>query len=161
MKQLVLVRHGKSSWDYPVSDKDRALMERGIADAHLVAERFKKEQLAVDAVFSSPANRALHTGLIFMRVLELPTTMLQVREELYDFSGESVWEFVRQLPEQHSTIMLFGHNHAFTHLANTWGNEYIGNLSTSGLVHIAFPITSWKELEQGTTKQILLPKGLR
>ena len=29
MKTLILVRHGKSSWDYAVNDKDRPLQRAG------------------------------------------------------------------------------------------------------------------------------------
>ena len=41
MKTVIFVRHGKSSWEYRVSDQDRPLQERGINDAHLVSAEFK------------------------------------------------------------------------------------------------------------------------
>ncbi len=37
MKNLILIRHAKSSWDAPLQDFDRPLMQRGIKDAHDVA----------------------------------------------------------------------------------------------------------------------------
>ena len=67
MKTLILVRHGKSSWEYSVDDKDRPLKERGVNDGHLISEEFKSQNAStIDAAFSSPANRALHTGMIFL-----------------------------------------------------------------------------------------------
>ena len=36
MKNLFLMRHGKSSWELNVSDQDRPLGQRGISDAHLI-----------------------------------------------------------------------------------------------------------------------------
>ena len=30
MKELILLRHAKSSWDYAVADRDRVLQEKGI-----------------------------------------------------------------------------------------------------------------------------------
>ena len=62
MKNLFLMRHGKSSWELNVSDQDRALLQRGITDAQLVATEFAGKNLKIDYVFSSPANRAFHTG---------------------------------------------------------------------------------------------------
>ena len=43
MKTVILVRHGKSSWEYNVSDRDRPLMERGIKDVNKVAKEFQSE----------------------------------------------------------------------------------------------------------------------
>ena len=79
MKKLTLIRHGKSSWNYDVSDRDRPLLERGINDAYLVASALKEP--VVDAVFSSPANRALHTCNIFLRVLNI--LQLYIFDNLY------------------------------------------------------------------------------
>jgi len=80
MKNLILVRHGKSSWEYSVSDKDRPLLERGISDAKLVANKFHENSFEIDAIFSSPANRALHTAMIFCRQMYLPFEKFRVSE---------------------------------------------------------------------------------
>ena len=77
-KHIIFVRHGKSSWELEVNDKDRPLKERGIKDAHLVAQEMKSLDLDIDAVFSSPANRALHTCMIIMRRLELDLGLVKV-----------------------------------------------------------------------------------
>ncbi|MGY8915204.1 MAG: SixA phosphatase family protein, partial [Flavobacteriales bacterium] len=53
MKTLILVRHGKSSWDYQVDDQDRPLKERGINDGHLVGSAVKSMNISIDAAFSS------------------------------------------------------------------------------------------------------------
>ncbi|MGS0526938.1 SixA phosphatase family protein [Zobellia nedashkovskayae] len=161
MKTLIMVRHGKSSWDYSVSDKDRPLQERGVNDALLVSSEFKSQTQKVDAIFSSPANRALHTCMIFVRQLNLPLSSVQIKNELYDFSGESVFEFISNLDESLDSVLIFGHNHAFTHVANSLGNSYIDNVTTSGLVHLNFNVDNWNLVEKGTIKQTIFPKDLR
>lgn len=161
MKNIILVRHGKSSWTYNVHDKDRPLKERGINDAHKVAQKLKSQKVKIDAIYSSPANRALHTCMIFMRQLNLPFSKLTVKDALYDFSGEGVFYFVDNLPKDKDTIMIFGHNYAFTNVVNTWGDKYIENVPTSGLVHISFKDSSWDTLSKGTTEQTLFPKLLQ
>ncbi len=161
MKHLILVRHGKSSWDNEVSDMDRPLKEIGVLDAHRVAGHFAKLKIEVQAVYSSPAIRALHTCVIFLRSLSIPFNHFSLTHELYDFSGEQVMQFLRSLPDSVVTVMVFGHNHAFTALANTLGNSYIENVPTSGLVHLKLDTNKWTTLSKGTTENILFPKELR
>ncbi|MEO1012958.1 MAG: histidine phosphatase family protein [Bacteroidota bacterium] len=161
MKRLILVRHGKSSWEYSVGDKDRPLTERGINDGHLVSSVLRSKDLTIDAVFSSPANRALHTCMIFLRTLDFPFARFTLSDRLYDFSGDSVFSLLRDMDDPLETVLFFGHNHAFTHLANSLGNSYIENVPTSGLVHLEFNVNHWKSVEKGTTVQTIFPKLLR
>ena len=144
-----------------MDDKDRPLNERGINDGHLVSSVFDSRDIEIDAVFSSPANRALHTCLIFLRRLNFPFGKFELADMLYDFSGDGVLEFVRNLDDDLKTVMVFGHNHAFTHIANSLGNSYIDNVPTSGLVHLEFQSRHWASVEKGTTIQAIFPKHLR
>lgn len=161
MKTLILVRHGKSAWDYQVGDKDRVLKERGINDAHLVAKNYLGKAPSIDAVYSSPANRALHTSMIFLRTMDIPFSKFSVTEALYDFSGESLGTFVHQLDNSHDQVMVFGHNNAFTYVANSLGNVYIDNVPTAGLVQLQFDTNDWNKITKGTTALTLFPKQLR
>jgi phosphohistidine phosphatase len=160
-RKLLIIRHAKSSWEHDVHDKDRALNRRGVRDAHLVSNYLKDSVEYVDAVFSSPANRAIHTCLIFMRNLELDNNKLLVVNELYDFGGQKVLEFIKSLDDAHNTVMIFGHNHAFTAISNLLGSTSIDNLSTSGFVELHFNVNSWSEINKGKTHQIVIPKQLK
>ncbi len=161
MKSLILVRHAKSSWEYAVGDKDRQLLQVGIESAIAVANRFSGQTIVPDAVFSSPANRALHTSMIFCRQLYLPLNTFSVAEELYDFSGNEVVSFIKTLNDAWGNVMVFGHNHAFTHIANSFGNTYIDNVPTSGLVHLRFSIDKWTNFQKGVTVQTIFPKDIK
>ena len=57
--------------------------------------------------------------------------------------------------------MLFGHNHALTYFVNTYGDDYIENLPTSGLVIFEFDIATWKDLKPGKIIDLIIPKNLR
>lgn len=161
MKTLILVRHGKSSWEHLVDDKDRPLIERGVKDGHSVSQKFKSRTMPIDAVFSSSANRALHTCMIFLRQLNLPFKQLQVTDDLYDFSGEQVLEFLKNMDNQLNTVMIFGHNEAFTNVANSLGNSYIDSVPTTGLVELYFDVNDWTSVKKGTTKRTIFPKDLK
>lgn len=155
------MRHGKSSWDFSVADADRPLQERGINDAYLVAREFNETHINIDACFSSPANRALHTGVITTRVLNFPLSQFHISKELYDFSGNSVIEFVKNLDNKLNTVLIFGHNHAFTQIVNMWGDKMITNVPTAGLVQLNFDVDNWQSIVKGKTKTVLFPKQLK
>ena len=161
MKQLILVRHGKSSWEYGVEDRDRPLKEIGIQDAHRVSHHFGTTKVKINAVYSSPAIRALHTCVIFLRNLRISYSDFTLTNDLYDFSGEDVMDFVRNLSDSQQIVMIFGHNHAFTEVANMLGDVNIDNVPTTGLVHLSFNVSSWKDVQKGKTEKVVIPKELR
>ncbi|MCD2258680.1 SixA phosphatase family protein [Psychroserpens luteolus] len=161
MKTIILVRHAKSSWEYDVSDQERPLKKRGINDASLVANAFTERLLVPDIVYSSPANRALSTCKIFMKILKIETDLLKIHADLYDFGGENVINFIKKLDEDYQKVMIFGHNHAFTSICNIFGDKFIDNLPTSGLVVIDFDVNSWSEISHGTTRFMILPRDLK
>ncbi|MBC3847956.1 histidine phosphatase family protein [Winogradskyella echinorum] len=162
MKTIILVRHGKSSWEYDVIDRERPLKSRGENDAELVANQFVKiNDFIPKNIFSSPANRALSTCKIFVRLFGISQNSINVDECLYDFVGENVIDFIKKLPNDYDDVMIFGHNHAFTSISNIFGSTYIDNLPTSGLVKINFEIDNWRDLEKGTTEFIITPKELK
>ena len=161
MKNIVFIRHGKSSWSQNLPDIDRPLKEKGILDGKLVSEVFKNQQFTPDFVYSSPANRAYTTCKLFIEVLNISKNEVIIEDELYDFAGQKVIKFIQNLNSDIDNIMLFGHNYAFTSLVNSLGNKYIENLPTTGLVLIEFDSDSWEDLSNGISKLIIFPKELR
>ncbi len=161
MKNLLLMRHGKSSWELNVNDQDRPLQQRGITDAHLVGAEVAAKNLKIDQVFSSPANRALHTAMICLRELEYPLKDCAIVSDLYDFSGEKAINFIRNTENKLETILIFGHNHAFTYIANAMGDKHIDNVPTSGFVQIQFKESTWSAITQGATIRTIFPKQLK
>ncbi|MFV0305380.1 MAG: SixA phosphatase family protein [Moheibacter sp.] len=160
MKTIILFRHGKSRWNFGVKDYDRDLENIGI-------ERTKKsaKELShifgnkVDAWYSSPALRAKHTAQITHKYFTNPSK-IQFFEELYTFSFFDLLKFIKKIDNQVQTILIFGHNEAFTEFANRMGNQYIENVPTSGVVAIEFNTGNWQLIEKGITKIILKPKNL-
>lgn len=160
-KTLILVRHAKSSWKYNLPDNLRPLKSSGFVDANLVSEALRSKNYIIDKVYSSHANRAYSTCKIFKKQLSWNENLIEINNSLYDFSGESVLQVINSLNDNYNTVVLFGHNHAFTSLVNILGDQYIDNLPTSGLVVINFNIESWKFAKYGTTELIILPRDYR
>ncbi|MDG1761480.1 MAG: histidine phosphatase family protein [Flavobacteriaceae bacterium] len=160
MKKLVLVRHAKSSWEGNYSDRERPIKSRGIRDAYLTANALHEKAFSWDAIYTSPAKRAYETALIFVEVLKCDPDALTIEEALYDFDGRALKEFVCSLPDHHNSVLVFGHNHALTALANHWGGFVTDNVPTSGIVILDFDVSLWSTIESANA-QCLFPKQFR
>jgi phosphohistidine phosphatase len=57
--------------------------------------------------------------------------------------------------------MIFGHNHAFTSISNIFGNKFIDNLPTAGVVVINFDVNDWKKINKGQTELLIYPKQFK
>ncbi len=160
-KILILMRHGKSSWEDNLPDDERLLQKRAYKDIELVASAFK-HCMPKNIVFnSSYAERAESTAKHFLKQLEISETQLEIQPALYTFDVTSLKAFLYTVDYSIDTLMLFGHNPAFTNLANTLGDEYFENVPTSGLIMMRFENSSWKDLASGKTILHLFPKNLR
>lgn len=79
---LYFLRHGKAEERaYGKEDFERRLVERGVADVTLVAQRLKSAAISFDAVYTSPYPRAHETAKIVATTLNL-TSHLTVRTEI-------------------------------------------------------------------------------
>ena len=63
MKTLLILRHAKSSWNYPeLSDYDRPLNKRGKRDAPRMGKFLREQKLTPDRILTSSAKRARRTA---------------------------------------------------------------------------------------------------
>jgi phosphohistidine phosphatase len=146
MKTLIVVRHAKSSWDDPkVSDLNRPLNDRGKRDAPRMARALKEKDLAIDAVLSSPAVRALETCHIFMDILGIAKGDVQLVKELYHASEEMILNVVNRINNNSRVAMIFGHNPGLTEFVNDLLEEEIENIPTTGVVVCDLKIEEWSE----------------
>jgi len=145
--ELHIIRHGKSSWDYErIGDIDRPLTERGIDNAYLMAQRFYSSYSMPDLMLTSPAIRAMHTAIIFARVLRVPFDRLSVHDTIFASGEKKVFDLISKTPPQVKRLMLFGHNPALTNLANMFLQKKIVNIPTVGIVTLQFNAPDWSEI---------------
>ena len=161
MKQLILIRHAKSSWEAPLRDIDRPLTNRGIQDAHLVSSHIGNQIPKTFLVWSSIAKRASETAIIFAQNISFPIKSIIFKEELYTFDEKNLERIVKSCPNDYENLILFGHNEAITNFVNKFGNIFIDNVSTSGFVTIIFDSNSWNDIEKGVTKKVIFPSDLK
>ena len=63
MKTLLIMRHGKSSWDDPkLADRERPLTKRGVKSSLTIGELVAEKELVPQRIISSTAVRAIETA---------------------------------------------------------------------------------------------------
>jgi phosphohistidine phosphatase len=161
MKQLILVRHAKSSWEAPLRDFDRPLTSKGIQDAHLVSSNISNQIPKSFLIWCSTAKRASETAMIFAQNISFPVENIQFKEALYTFDERQLEQIIKSCSDDYEHLIVFGHNEAITNFVNKFGNIFIDNVSTSGFVNIIFEQNSWKDIEKGATKKVIFPRDLK
>lgn len=160
MKQLILIRHAKSSWEAPLRDKDRPLTKKGILDAHRVSLKLLDELPKTFTIWCSIAERAKETAIIFSQNLSFPLDSILFNENLYTFDVSQLEKIVKSCSNDYDCVILFGHNGAITDFVNKFGSIFIENVPTSGVVILNFDTKSWEAIKKGTTQKTLFPKHL-
>jgi phosphohistidine phosphatase len=151
MKYLYLVRHAKSSWDFlELADFDRPLNKRGKNNAPEMGLRLAARGLKLDAIVSSPANRAITTAKVIADELDFPQQNIQEKDAVYLATSAELVQLIYSFPDAHKSIMLVGHNPGFTDLANFLKEPdyYIGNVPTCGVVAIEFTVNHWAKIKK-------------
>ena len=161
MKNLILIRHGKSSWNAPLLDKDRPLASRGMQDAHLVSMEIGNHLPRTFTILSSTAKRASETAIIFAQNLSCPIESIIFKDELYTFDDRQLEKFIKTCNNDYDNVILFGHNDAITNFVNKFGNVFIDNVPTTGFVSINFQSNDWQSIDKGKTQQVIFPRDLK
>lgn len=164
MKQLILVRHAKSSWkDSSLADIDRPLNGRGKRDAPRIGAWLASEGHYPDQIVSSPAKRARSTARKLAKALDYPKGDIAIEDALYAFDdGAGVIAALTALDDAHDRVLIVGHNPTFTTLAWRLGGLELENLPTCGAVGVDFAIDAWRDLAavDGAWRFHMVPKAL-
>ena len=149
MKILYLVRHAKSSWDFPdLDDMERPLNSRGKHDAPLMGKILKKLSGEPDKIISSPAKRAISTAKRIADELGYPKKKIVKDSRLYMAGSSGFIDTISEQKKNVNSIMLFSHNPGMTTFANSVSDAAIENIPTCGVVRIDFEINKWKEIAE-------------
>jgi phosphohistidine phosphatase len=116
MRQLLLLRHAKSSWDEPgQSDHARPLNARGRRAAVAIRANLRELGLLPDVVLVSSARRTLQTLDALAPWEETP--IIEPMDGLYLASAAKLLEIIQGMSETVRSLMVVGHNPGLHELA--------------------------------------------
>ncbi len=162
MKQLLVLRHAKSSWkDESLRDFDRPLNKRGKKDAPLMGELLANLDLTPDLIITSAATRARLTAEAVADNSGYDGD-IEATRALYMAMPDDYVAVLNQVADLNSLVMVVGHNPGiedFVHdLVGGWER-----MPTAALAHIELDIETWQSLDLDTPGKLLniwLPKEL-
>jgi len=150
MKQLLLIRHAKSSWNDPSqNDVDRPLNKRGKKEAPKMAERLLDKKIKIDAFLSSPAERALDTCIYFAKAYDVKKKEIIQIPELYNAQVENFYKVVSEVDNSFDAIALFSHNPGITEFVNELTDVHIDDMPTCSIFAVKADIKKWEEFTEG------------
>lgn len=148
MKNLILVRHAKSSWaDFSVKDIDRPLNDRGKKDAPLMAKRLLEKDISIDAFISSPAKRARKTAELFAKEYDEKKENIIFFESLYLASPPGFFDVIAKTNDKFKTIAVFSHNEGITDFANSLTTTKIDDMPTCSIFAVKADIKHWSDFK--------------
>ena len=146
MKTITFLRHSKSSWDNNLEDIDRPLNDIGVKKIKKVAKLSNDQFSNCEIIFSSSANRAIHTSLILTRELSIESNKIRICEDLYTFNFKVVFDFITNIENVYSNVVLVGHNPVYTEISNHFTENTILNLPTARWFSMKFDSNTWSDI---------------
>ena len=150
MKELLLVRHAKSSWELDVEDRNRPLTHKGMKRIKQMVLFNPEIFSSAEIIFSSTANRAVHTTLIMANSLGLPFKIVSLVEKLYTFKASDLIHFIKNISDKYERVICVGHNPAFTLAASYFSAEDLDYLPTAAWARLEFRQSKWEDISAGS-----------
>jgi phosphohistidine phosphatase len=171
MLTLALLRHAKSSWSNPtLSDRERPLAARGVADAPLMGKAMAERGIAPELVLCSSSRRTRDTLDLVLPELRIEPKVVY-EDVLYHASPEEMLDVLQAVQPGASRVMLVGHNPEIQSFAldlvgsgpKHFRDRLRAKYPTAGLAVINFANGLWKSvaINSGTLNLFLSPKDLR
>lgn len=152
MKTLYLMRHGEKEENDNIDDYDIELSQKGVADTEQIAAKLKDNNIKVDLIVSSPAQRARTTAEIISNELDYDKSIM-FNEVIYKAFLHELMESISYTYDNVDNLLIIGHNPALATLAvnlTTFREE----LKMGGVVTITFDCDSWIDIGKHNAKYI-------
>ena len=156
MKNLFLLRHCEANnFEEKKSDHEKQLNENGRKCAILLKNWFEKNNIALDHILTSSADRTLTTANIIFSNYE---NKIYKKKELYLCDYKEIFKVVKLLDNNFSSVVIVGHEPSISESLKFLTShcrpdlEYVTKslYPTGGLSVINFNITNWNKIEEKT-----------
>ena len=147
-KQLLLMRHAKSSWsDEGLSDFERPLNKRGLRVAPQMAEFIHLQGLTPDLIVSSSACRAKMTAELFVgNCKDVVEEQLNFTKDFYHAPAEVYCDFVGRFSDESVEKLLFvGHNPGMEELVEQLSGVW-EVMPTAAVAHFKIEADRWADV---------------
>ena len=161
IRELLVLRHGKSDWKMGVRDFDRPLAPRGRKASKRIGRLLLEQGLLPDLVVSSPALRARQTAERVCRFAGVEAVRIAWEPVIYEAELETLLEVLSLVPESARRVLVVGHNPGFDELVRHLGKgtfeawDDINLMPSAALAHLEMP-ADWSDLGRGSARCLSL-----
>lgn len=148
MKRIYFLRHAKAE-KTAKNDLKRELSDKGKDDIKNLSKRLKKDNIKIDIIFTSNANRAVKTAKILTNNIKFKGEIIIV-EEFYGKNYEFYFNFIKAIPNNFENILIIGHNPAITEICEFLSGMVISNVPTCGFLSLEFENLNFNEIEKNS-----------
>jgi phosphohistidine phosphatase len=165
MLRIYFVRHATAQdKGETLPDFERSLTKKGEKEAVAVARYLATTHPAPELLVSSFANRAIETAYLFAKAFRYPRQRILLRDTFYgNADAEDLVKEVRKQLDKYRSIMLFGHDPAFSRLASLLVKGFKEEIPKAGVVAADIPVRRWREIdaEMGRLVEFVSPDRLK
>jgi phosphohistidine phosphatase len=169
---LLLLRHARAEPGGPDrEDRDRALTERGLADAAAMARALKARGYAPSRILCSTARRTVQTAEAVLKAAPAPIAYL---ESLYLAPPGRLMALAQDAADDDAALMIVGHNPGLEQCAAILARAPVRprqqhrqdameeKFPTAALAVLDFDIVRWKQLSpsEGYLVDFVRPRDL-
>ncbi len=163
MRNLLLMRHAKSSWDDPtLADHERPLNQRGILAAERMGAFLDVENLVPEMILASAAKRARQTVEYLLQACPFEGEV-KYSNIFYHADIDDLIESLQGIPAEINTVLFVGHNPELEYFL-----EHLCDVSealpTAAIAWIEFKIDRWEQIDidsVGDLKAVWRPRDLK
>ncbi len=163
MKTLLLMRHGKSSWnDGKLDDHERPLKTSGRKDSQCIAKTLLANELIPDKIFCSSALRAKETAEILRETLDYQGAII-FSDDLYMAEPQDFIKILRTVGGQAEMVMILAHNPGLEAYLQIIDGD-VESLPAGGLGYLMLAVDDWQEVSletMGDLVDIWKPKAIK
>lgn len=154
-KHLYLLRHAQAAEkESRQDDKSRELTSAGIRDALHMGAWLREQQISFDLIATSSAVRAVQTAELVIEGMKVEPPRTVEEDTLYDASVRQLLDYVNNLEDAYSSVLLVGHNPPVSYLAEYLTKAEIGSMGPGSVVMIRFGEVSWKVVSENSGEMV-------
>ena len=145
------MRHAKTESPYTLKrDFDRMLTKTGESDAQKMGDWLKNQQLSIDQIISSSAERTRQTAQIVAAAIGIESTAIEFKDELYHATPDVFFDVIRAVSNTVNTLLIVSHNDGITHFANSLTDARIDYMQPGSVFIAQANCQNWSDFEQST-----------
>ncbi|RDC62626.1 SixA phosphatase family protein [Adhaeribacter pallidiroseus] len=144
---LFICRHAQAqnpTFNQP--DFERQLTPQGIKEAERAGDWLQQLAVKPNLVVCSKAQRTRSTASIIATTLAYNQNKIVADVSLYNASEAQILNFIAQVNQEITTLVLVGHNPGVSGVVSTLSGTFQGNVPTGSVHHLSFECAGWEAI---------------